>query len=55
MKIGVIPKFIENSSGESDNSNIHYYFRTEELLDVLETAQFKIGDKSKRGKSLCLS
>jgi hypothetical protein len=43
----------ESGSGENDNSNIRYYCKTEELFDVVETANGIIGHKRTRGKRHC--
>jgi len=50
MKIGDT----ESGSGENDDSNIRYYCKTEELFDVLETANVNIGHKRIRGKNTVL-
>ena len=55
MKIGDTQKLIASGSRENDDSNIHYYCKTEELFDVLETAHVNIGHKRSRSKTLfCL-
>jgi len=53
MKIGDTQKLIESGSGENDDSNVRYYCKTEELFDVLETAQVNIGHKRTRAKRRC--
>ena len=53
MKIGDTQELTESGSGENDDSNIHYYCKTEELFDVLETALVNIGHKRTRGKRHC--
>ena len=50
MKIGDTQKLTESGSGENDDSNIHYYCKTEEQFDVLETAHVNIGHNRTRGK-----
>ena len=54
MKIGDTQKLTGSGSGENDDSNIHYYCKTEELFDVLETAHVKIGHKRTTGKDTIL-
>jgi len=53
MKIGDTQKLNESGSGENDDSNMRYYCKTEQLFDVLETAQDNIGHKRTRGKRQC--
>ena len=53
MKVGDTQKLTESGSGENDDSNIRYYGKTEELLDILETADVNIGHKRTRGKRHC--
>jgi len=53
MKIGDTQNLTKSGSGENDDSNIHYYCKTEELLDVLETAHVNIGHKRARGTRHC--
>jgi len=53
MKISDTQKLTESGSGENDDSNIRYYFKTEKLFDVLETANVNIGHKRTLGKRHC--
>jgi len=53
IKISDTQTLIESGSGKNDDSNIHYYFKTEGLFDVLETAHVNIGHKRRRGKRQC--
>ena len=53
MKIGDIQNVIDSGSDENHDSNIRYYCKTEELFDVLETANVNIGHKRTRGKRHC--
>ena len=50
MEIRDTQKLTERGSAENDYSNIHYYCKTEELFDVLETAHVNIGHKRTTGK-----
>jgi hypothetical protein len=52
IKIDDTQKLIESGSGENDDSNIHYYCKMEELLDVFETAHLNTRHKRIRGKTL---
>jgi hypothetical protein len=52
MMTGDTEKLIERGSGENDDSNIHYYCKTEELFDVLETALVNVGHERTRGNTL---
>jgi hypothetical protein len=52
MKNGDTQKLIEGGSA-ADDSNVHYYCKTMELFDVLETAHVNIGHKRTRGNILC--
>jgi hypothetical protein len=52
MMTGDTEKLTERGSGENDDSNIHYYCKTEELFDVLETAHVNIGHERTRGNTL---
>jgi len=53
MKIDDTQKFTESCSGENDDSNIRYYWKTEELFDVLETTHVNIGHQRTSGKRYC--
>ena len=52
MMTGDTEELIQRGSGENDDSNIHYYCKTEELFDVLETAHVNIGHERTRGNTL---
>jgi hypothetical protein len=50
MEIRDTQKLTERGSAENDYSNIHYYCKTEELYNVLETAHVNIGHNTTTGK-----